>query len=785
MSGDRIVYLDPQEQIWPGDPGQRYSLQSVKGTDMVVPFSGIEEFDYRKTTNYPKTIFRFPLREKASGLSRNTYTTESLSELIDELKEEAKFLLIFLRSVHTVEVVKRVQSRRCEYERLFRVQVATSDQLTLDHNRATFLTNLRTQHHSNPFKISKCITDVVKFDVLVTDSASEQRTRWLVANQVGSPSEQILVAAAKQHVFPWVGVAVELDTPASEILAGGRIFCFLPMPAETSSNLPVHVNGTFALNDDRRTIKWPAKERRNDPAARWNTMLVSECLSSCYHSLLKALRRHSVPANSFYQALPCIDTISCSHWGSLLKPLYKSIFQWKCLWSVRCEEWVSVSNATIINVGDDLKEVVEVVLVECGLKLVKIPNHIHDALQKYYERPFSLVSQKLVRSELRANPMNYKQKSCEEKLELLKYCLSDEQYSNLMQLELIPLANKKFQKFRTTRDPKEYLYVCSKTYPRKLLPNCDHVLIDVKDKHLQSSLSKVAASVYTQLVNLDEEYVSVLLKQSYPDDWKDRDVVTIPENVHKIPVEWFAYFWDWIQKYNLLKFKGTFIIPIVTKSISSSMKVTRLTSRADSPVVLITDNQCSEIMLNVLKKYGVLCTMLKYVPYLKHYQLHNFVNGYNPHGVLTAIFNSCPNVRVISLDENESCELQRFLASLNPCQVTGSLGGVLTDLQIFKITGQDKILSLHHATKCSWNKSVVMEPTDFSFGRCRIPYNLIILSRSNEVSLIKACSSGITFRDSQLDFILHELIPFIQCNQCPESDINALMECVLQQIPVV
>ena len=79
VSGDRIVYLDLRETIWLGDPGQCYNLSLLRGTDMLVPFSGIEDFDHAKTINYPKTLFRFPLRIKKSGLSDNLYTPESLS----------------------------------------------------------------------------------------------------------------------------------------------------------------------------------------------------------------------------------------------------------------------------------------------------------------------------------------------------------------------------------------------------------------------------------------------------------------------------------------------------------------------------------------------------------------------------------------------------------------------------------------------------------------------------------------------------------------------------------
>ena len=100
---------------------------------MVVPFSGIEEFDHNKTTYYPKTIFRFPL-----------------------------------------EVFKIAQSKKYTCELYHRVQIAPNDQVTLNHQRTTFKEKLTTQHNLHPFKISECITNVTKFDVSITDTASQQ-----------------------------------------------------------------------------------------------------------------------------------------------------------------------------------------------------------------------------------------------------------------------------------------------------------------------------------------------------------------------------------------------------------------------------------------------------------------------------------------------------------------------------------------------------------------------------------------------------------------------------------
>ena len=50
--------------------------------------------------------------------------------------------------------------------------------------------------------------------------------------------QTVLDTAAKQHVFPWVGTALELgDGSSSPTSPGGRIFCFLPMPTSGGSRI--------------------------------------------------------------------------------------------------------------------------------------------------------------------------------------------------------------------------------------------------------------------------------------------------------------------------------------------------------------------------------------------------------------------------------------------------------------------------------------------------------------------------------------------------------------------
>ena len=278
--------------MWPREPGSRYSLREMLYSNSLIPFNGIEGFNYRTTKNYKKTLFRFPLRSQPSDLSNSTYNVESIIRLTGALKDEAKFLLLFLRSVHKISVSKIDQNGVHQLQ--FQVQISADSCGRVIQERTSFMSKLTTRHSTSPYTIRPCISNVLKFSVDIIDTTStwlrqgtSSKTTWLVANQVGSHERRVLEAARKQHAFPWVGVALQLsEQNFSRTSANGRIFCFLPMPAEATSKLPVHVNGTFGLNDDRRTIKWPIGERRNDAASQWNEMLIKECLPSCYNHLL-------------------------------------------------------------------------------------------------------------------------------------------------------------------------------------------------------------------------------------------------------------------------------------------------------------------------------------------------------------------------------------------------------------------------------------------------------------------------------------------------------------------
>jgi len=76
----------------------------------------------------------------------------------------------------------------------------------------------------------------------------------------------------------------------------GRTFSYLPLPRDGSNNtgLPVHVNGAFALEANRKHVKWPSMighersrdDQHLDKHLLWNQCLLREALPTAYVQML-------------------------------------------------------------------------------------------------------------------------------------------------------------------------------------------------------------------------------------------------------------------------------------------------------------------------------------------------------------------------------------------------------------------------------------------------------------------------------------------------------------------
>ena len=126
-----------------------------------------------------------------------------------------------------------------------------------------------------------------------------------------------LMADEELNYLPTVGVAMalpggpKLQTPDIE----GHVFCFLPLPVQKRSltGLPVHINGFFALSQNRRYIKFPNADQEDrersgrqltDKSLLWNRCLLEEAIPRAYATMiLEAINKtsYSIPRTSIFK----------------------------------------------------------------------------------------------------------------------------------------------------------------------------------------------------------------------------------------------------------------------------------------------------------------------------------------------------------------------------------------------------------------------------------------------------------------------------------------------------
>ena len=747
ISGESIAFLEPQERIWEGEKGRLFDLSDLYGSDNLNCFNGLADFTPH-ASHYPKTLFRFPLRTRASGLSENIYTVEKMNELIDALRSEAKLLLLFLRSIQTIEVYN-IDSRGHQ-SRTFQATIAESCLANVSEKRRDLLTQLKSCHADAQYNFSNVIEYTAKFDISVYDKAVGRSvtSRWVVANQVGSANAAVRATSVKQKVFPWVGTAVELDSPGD-----GRIFCFLPMPIKTASNLPVHVNGTFGLNDDRRSLKWPGPERRNDIMANWNAILVKDVLPSCYVKLLLEARDQFTPAK-FYKTWPKVELLKNTHWESILSPLFSSLLKNKVIWSSNYHQWVTLTTTTYKPRTGELMGIVETVLSACGVVLAEVPAQVWEAFN-YSEPqvPVTEVTPALVCDNLRDCPKSYASISSSDKKKLLSYCLSDDPpcYNGLHNLNLLPLADGTFTAFQPARATA--VYVCTPECPTHLLPGLEHELVNVTDNsELHAKLVGVAQSGVTQLKMLDVSAVASLLDEVVPAKWRQTGYGVMPDS--QIPSDWLEKFWEWAKKQQLSTFLNKLIVPA---HLSSQFTVVKL-SPAQSVIFIPSYSECSKTMISVMEKYKIPYSNQAKFPYLAHHSLSSFVKTYSP-AVLLEMIGRTVSYRSVNLTAQQAECLRNTISNISQLFVKDHK--VVKGLRIFSSCANtsSSLYSVEEAAQKSLLKKAVLQPTN-CIDMSLLPSDMIIFSSADYYQKHLLKKLGLSIR-SGVHFLTEHIFPYL------------------------
>nr|XP_006822247.1 PREDICTED: sacsin-like [Saccoglossus kowalevskii] len=244
------------------------------------------------------TMFRFPLRQEVSQISHKIYTDEYIRHLLLQFKRHACDCLLFLNNVTTITVSEIL--RTGELKQLYKAEAKMSDEDKLNRSKiVSQLSDYKKTHVADIPLMS------VNYNLHICDS-KERNEKWLLVQQLGfcSPPEMQLVGEELGKLLPRVGVAAlvennkrmaKKDDSYSHLTNATRIhddskkksfsaYCFLPLPIET--NLPVHVNGHFALDRARRYL-WNDANVNQSIRSDWNQSLIEKALAPAYANLIE------------------------------------------------------------------------------------------------------------------------------------------------------------------------------------------------------------------------------------------------------------------------------------------------------------------------------------------------------------------------------------------------------------------------------------------------------------------------------------------------------------------
>ena len=766
--------MDPHEEIWPRETGQWYDIDKHTYTvDTFAPFEGLCGFSAH-VSSYNGTLFRFPLRneQRDKRVSKHIYDVNKLRSLLRALQEEAKCILLFLRSVRTVEVFEILRSGN--HSNLLKMSICEASGDGLGPKRQRFQKNLEMLFEAQSFGIREKLSQIVHVQVDVNDyqQGTEGSSKWLVANQVGSQSAEVRKLANTLKVFPWVGVA--LETSADELeKSGGRVFCVLSMPQDVSCNLPVHVNGTFSLNDERRQLKWCGVERKNDPSAQWNHRLVEELLPPCYASLLLDHAKILLKPDQFCRAWPNTRRVKGTHWEGLLKPLLTALFAQSVIpfckpGGLGAVTWLKVSSATFVPRGSTLPGVVSTALVACGVKLVTVSEEVWNALD-HCRISVRSVTPSLTRSELKKSSHSYNVFSSAQKLELLRYCLSDNAYGDMHNLELLPLVNGNFGTFGLPSSAPVYL--CTQQCPHYLLPSLEGELVDEKiETQLYMKLKTIAQGRNTNLQILTVNNVAALLPRAMPQEWQYQNTVTV--SYSNFNMQWLKRFWQWVTGGNLYLFANQLLVPVSDTNVARFSK--------SSPTLFIPSTaNCSQYLVSGLEKLQVQCCEQKRHQFVQHNSyISQLMNYFSPDGIIDVISCASPYYGNVSFMPQEARELIMHVhrVTLNPQRQT-----TLINIPMFA-TMKNTNESLYSVKQVEYStgRMAQMEPPSFPLSPKNIPSTVVLFSHSNNYQRILLQGLSVQ-HTTTVDLLMYNLFPLIETGSMGRNAAKSLMTEVLEK----
>lgn len=517
LSGDKLGMIDPQQVAFPASSHgwslSKHSKLLSTIPHQLEPYIGTFDCDAGSFRSgfYRGTMFRFPLRTRPSSLTSSLYGEEKMRELLENFEADARLLLLFLRNLERISVYERDKnSKTCRL--VYRVELSENCVADVRKTRTEFVEKLRDGDWNDRTLIASYPLTIVTESFRNRSAAQKQRFSFLVTNYCSgahvSPLFRNLFRDPDLGYLPWVGAAMSLDDPQSDV--AGRLFCFLPLPLEANSlmGLPVHIHGFFALEQNRKYVKWPGTysfaDTYMDKGLLWNQCLLREAVPKAYVTLLcEAIRLHAAHS-TIGITVPVIYRAFSNHtclerrWEPVITAVYIEMLKHPMVYhsSPDVSEWIEAKNAIFNNLdpADEVSLVVMDILLTSNVNVVTVPTHVLAAVRRYAQFSLNLITPILVASAYQTVQATLGL-HWESKMKLLRYLLRQSKYELLDNLELLPLANGGFDVFHfNPKKADRTIYIVSSSEFQTLLPGLkdDFLEIDIDDD-IKSMLIKAAS----------------------------------------------------------------------------------------------------------------------------------------------------------------------------------------------------------------------------------------------------------------------------------------------------
>ena len=163
------------------------------------------------------------------------------------------------------------------------------------------------------------------------------------------------------------------------------------------------------------------------------------------------------------------------NWERMTEPLFEILMEKEIVYTeANHGNWLTVKQSLFDRLPEnETKELLQRVLLAANQPIVTVPRHVMDTIDAH--SAYKEITASFTRLVMKRAPVCYKKLSRGEKLLLLHFCLSDCQFTDLCDLELLPLSNGTFISFSKRAD---VIYISSSEHPRELLPGLRHRFLD-------------------------------------------------------------------------------------------------------------------------------------------------------------------------------------------------------------------------------------------------------------------------------------------------------------------